>query len=171
MSTILNDSPAADLPTTDAGVPGPKKESSLIVNLILILWGVFALGKGVLDMLVWMKTLPAPDWLQSLNTFLASKGSAHALNLIGADPVLNAVLGFWALVAGFRLFSRRRAAWGIGLVVLCLMTAFALTQVVAWITVPEAFDLAFWPVWAVMASGLFGLLGFFWLLLTGKSYP
>jgi hypothetical protein len=171
MSNFLDDTPATNNNTpTEAVAPAPKKESSVIVNLILVVWGIFALGKGVLDLLVWMKTIAAPDFLQTLNSYLASKGSANVMNLIGIEPVINAVLGFWALIAGLRLFGRKRADWGIALVVLSLMTAAALTEVMRWFTVPNAFDLTFWPVWVVMVSGLFGFLGFCWLVLTGKSF-
>ncbi|MBN1413310.1 MAG: hypothetical protein JW969_20885 [Spirochaetales bacterium] len=165
MSTIMNTGPSSY-----SSPPPPKKESSFIVNLILIFFGLTALLKGIFDLLIWMKILTIPEWMQSLYEYTASRSAGNIFHVLGIEEIVNTMLGFWALITGLSLFRHNRSSWGMALVILSTQAGISLYRVINWFSVPDSFDIMFWPNWIVMVSGLLALLGFFWLLLTRKSY-
>ncbi len=143
-----------------------EKDSNELLNILLLIVGVFFIVKGILDFLAWGGIL-VPDWLSN---FATNPDTAAALSFFGSQGLISVVLGFWCLVAGIGMFKEEEWAMGQALVVLSLMVVTGVSAIMGWIGAPASFDLAYWPNYIVIVAFIIGLVGFFWLLFTRKRY-
>jgi len=158
----------SDMENTDTNAV--KKESNTLLNIIMILMGAVFVLKGVFDLLLWLEVVPFPAWLQAVYDSLKGEEAASALSFLGSQGIISATLGFWSLVAGVLLFKEEESGWGMSLVILSIMTIIGITSIITWITVPDSFDLLFWPNWVTIFTTIVGLFGFIYLLITKKRY-
>ncbi|MBN1698253.1 MAG: hypothetical protein JW881_12125 [Spirochaetales bacterium] len=156
--------------TVPAGRLSSKKQSSLVLNIIMIVIGLVFFSKGVLEFLAWLKVFPLPDWLKTIAISLDSRDMGNALSFLGTQGIISATLGFWAVIAGFLMFGEQESGWGMALVILSIMVVMSVSAVLTWILNPKTLDLAYWPNWITMVAIAIGLFGFIYLLATKKRY-
>ncbi|MBN1413228.1 MAG: hypothetical protein JW969_20475 [Spirochaetales bacterium] len=160
----------------DAGIPpdvssGEKpKKSNFILNLLMILFGLLFLGRGVLTFLTWLNVIPIPEWLQNIYAKLSGEQAQQALSFLGPEAIISSALGFWAFIAGILMFFNEESGWGMAVVVLSTMALMGGSAILNWITIPNSFDVGYWPNWITMLTVVVGVIGFFWLLFTKKRY-
>jgi len=147
-----------------------KKESSTVLNLIMIIIGLIFIGKGLLDLAAGFKSLKLPDWLISLHTTLSSKEAGAVLSFFGSEGLTQAILGMWSLISGISLFREGKSGWGIAIVVLSIIAGSGVSSITKWVIMPSGFDLLYWPNWVVIVTTAASILGFLFLLLTKKRY-
>ncbi len=140
----------------------PKKQSSTILNLLLIIFGVIFIAQGVVNTLVSYTTVTVPPWLLST---LGSTTEAQAL--LGAVGWANIALGAWALISGLALFAEEEWAMGQALVIFSLI---AVNSIPMAITNILAGDWGVVYTYIYILGGLVGVLGFFYLLITSRRY-
>ena len=147
-----------------------KKQSSMLLNLFMMGIGLFFLSKGVLELLTWWRVAPLPDWLATAYRGLSDNDLANVSSLLGTTAIISTTLGFWALIAGLLMFREQESGWGMALVILSTIALMGIATIIRWIGNPSSFSLTYWPTWVTMITVLFGFLGFFYLLFTGKRY-
>jgi hypothetical protein len=147
-----------------------KKQSSLLLNILMIIIGLFFFSKGVLEFLTWIKVIPFPDWLTTVFTSLESRDLGGAISFLGTQGIVSATLGFWALIAGFLMFGEQESGWGMALVILSIMVIMGAATIMTWILNPKTLVFTYWPNWVTMVTVVIGLFGFIYLLVTKKRY-
>jgi hypothetical protein len=169
---LTGNTPPTESQTVSIGKSKPpaKKESSTVLNLILIVIGLIFIGKGLLDLVVGFKLLKLPDWLVMLHTTLSSKEAGAALSFFGSDGINSTILGIWSLIAGIILFREGKSGWGIAIVVLSIIAGSGISSIAKWISAPSGFDFLYWPNWVMILTTAASVLGFLFLLLTKKHY-
>jgi hypothetical protein len=164
------------LPTTPANEQKPqvqpekKKESSTILNIILVILGLLFIGKGVLDFLAWSNPQAAPSWISSLHSALSSKDAGAALSFFGNQAIVSTMLGLWCFIAGILLFRERATGWGMSIVLTSTIAANGISAIIGTVTATSVFDFLYWPNWVVILVSFASILGFFFLLMTRKRY-
>jgi hypothetical protein len=160
----------SDDTTTSADSGGQTKQSSALLNILILLLGLFFLSKGVLEFLTWAKLIPLPQWLQKIEKALSRTDLQEALSFFGTQGIVSAALGFWAFIAGILLFMEQESGWGMALVILSMMVIMGLSSALAWIFNPSSFQVTYWPNWITILAMVIGLFGFLYLLITRKRY-
>ncbi|TFG17093.1 MAG: hypothetical protein EU530_11115 [Promethearchaeota archaeon] len=140
-----------------------KKQSSTILNLLLIIFGAIFLIQGVVNALgLYLAGFTLPTWLAG-----ALGATTEAQGLLGASEWSAIALGVWALICGIAMFFEEEWAMGMALVVLSLMAINA---------IPKAIDYIMNGYWGVVYTyvyilvGIVGVVGFIYLLITSKRY-
>jgi hypothetical protein len=141
-----------------------KKDSNELLNILLILIGIVFLFMAVMQFLAWAGII-VPAWISDL----ASEAEA-TLTFFGAQGLISAVLGFWAIISGIGMFGEEEWAMGQALVVLSIMAVTSISPIIGWITTPASFDVGYWPNYVTIVAFILGIVGFFWLLFTRKRY-
>ncbi|MBN2157358.1 MAG: hypothetical protein JW776_15035 [Candidatus Lokiarchaeota archaeon] len=139
-----------------------KKQSSTMLNLLLIIFGAIFLIQGVVSLLVSYFGITMPLWV--LGTLGAT---TEAQALLGATGWSNIALGIWALIAGIAMFAEEEWALGQALVVLSLMAINAIPLAVSSI-VASAWGVAYTYVYIFV--GIVGVFGFIYLIATSRRY-
>jgi hypothetical protein len=139
-----------------------KRQSSTILNLLLIIFGAIFLLQGVVTLLVSYTSIAMPAWI--VGTLGAT---AEAQALLGATGWSNIALGIWALICGIAMFAEEEWAMGQALVVLSLMAINALPLAVASIV---AGDWGSVYTYIYILVGLVGIVGFVYLIITHRRY-
>jgi hypothetical protein len=147
-----------------------KKQSSLLLNILMIIIGLFFFSKGVLEFLTWLKVIPFPDWLKTVFASLESRDLGGALSFLGTQGIVSATLGFWAFIAGFLMVGEQESGWGMAIVILSIMVIMGAATIATWILHPKTLDFTYWPNWVTMVTVVIGLFGFIYLLVTKKRY-
>ncbi|MFW9773269.1 MAG: hypothetical protein ACFFBY_12070 [Promethearchaeota archaeon] len=135
------------------------KESSTVLNILLILLGLVFLFKAVIEVLNWFGILLPGEW-----------GGFEELEIFGALGLVSIALGVWSIIAGVGMFKEAKWALGIALVVLSIMVLTGIAPIVGWIQDISSFDYTYWPNYITLISFVIGIVGFFWLLFTRKRY-
>jgi len=143
-----------------------EKDSNELLNILMIILGIIFILKAVFEFLAW-GGIYVPSWLSDWAT---NPDAEAALAILGGQGIISAVLGFWCLIAGIRMFAEEEWALGAALVVLSIMALMGVSAIIRWITVPGVFDITYWPNWVTIAATIIGGIGFFWLLFTRKRY-
>lgn len=143
-----------------------KKDSNELLNILLIVIGIVFLFVAVMQFLAWAGIV-VPTWLSD---FATDPDLASALTFFGAQGLISAILGFWAIVSGIGMFGEEEWAMGQGLVVLSIMAVTSISPIIGWISNPASFDVVYWPNYITIVAFVLGILGFFWLLFTRKRY-
>lgn len=157
--------------STDTGAGETKpKQSSTLLNILMILIGLFFLSKGVLELLIWLKIVPIPEWLNSIYSKLNTKDLNSALSFLGTQGILTATLGFWSFIGGILLFGEQESGWGMAIVILSTIVIMGFASIIKWITNPSTFAVVYWPNWITILTTVIGFFGFFYLLFTKKRY-
>ena len=159
-----------DSSDTNTVTESKTKQSSAILNILMILIGLFFLSKGVLEFLTWMNIIPLPVWLQSIYEKVNSKDLSSALSFLGTQGIVTAILGFWALIAGILMFGEQESGWGMAVVILSMIVVMGIATIITWIITPASFDLTYWPNWITLLTVIVGLFSFIYLLMTKKRY-
>ena len=144
--------------------PTKKKDSNELLNILLIIIGLLFIWQAIMQFLAWAGII-VPTWISDLGTDIGA-----TLTFFGAQGLISAIIGFWAIVAGIGMFGEEEWAMGQGLVVLSIMAVTSFSAILGWITAPSSFDAAYWPNYITIAAFVLGVLGFFWLLFTRKRY-
>jgi hypothetical protein len=147
-----------------------KKESSAVLNIIMIIVGLLFFGKGLLDLVSWLKLFVLPDWLATLQVALGSKEAGAALSFFGTQGIVSTMLGLWSFIGGILLFREQESGWGMAVVVLSTIAANGISSIIGSVSATSTFDLLYWPNWVVILTSVAGVLGFFFLLITKKRY-
>lgn len=134
------------------------KESSIVLNVLLILLGLIFVFQAVIQVLNWFGILLPPEI------------SGVDLEIFGALGLVSTALGVWSIIAGIGMFKEAKWALGIALVVLSIMVLTGIAPIVGWIQDFSSFDYTYWPNYITLISFVIGLIGFFWLLFTRKRY-
>ncbi len=143
-----------------------KKDSNELLNILLIIIGLVFLFVAAMQFLAWAGIV-VPTWLSD---FATDPDLASALTFFGAQGLISAILGFWAIIGGIGMFREEEYALGISLVVLSIMAVTSISPIIGWIANPASFDVAYWPNYITIVAFVLGILGFFWLLFTRKRY-
>jgi len=146
------------------------KQSNTVLNIIMILIGLFFLSKGVLEFLTWLNIIPLPVWLHSIYEKVNSEDLSSALSFLGTQGIVTAILGFWALIGGILMFGEQESGWGMAVVILSMIVVMGLASIITWIITPSSFDLTYWPNWITLITVIIGFFSFIYLLLTKKRY-
>jgi hypothetical protein len=165
----FSNTPQAE-PAAQKPVEKKKKESSAVLNIIMILVGLLFFGKGLLDLATWIKLSPMPDWLSTLHNALGSKDAGAALSFFGTQGIVSTMLGLWSFISGILLFREQESGWGMAVVVLSTIAANGISAIIGSVSATSSFDLLYWPNWVVILTAAAGILGFFFLLITKKRY-
>jgi hypothetical protein len=144
--------------------PVKEKDSNELLNILLIIIGLIFIAQAVLQFLTWAGII-VPTWISDLAT-----ETQATLTFFGAQGLISAILGFWAIVSGIGMFGEEEWAMGQGLVVLSIMAVTSIGPIIGWITTPASFDAAYWPNYITMVAFILGVVGFFWLLFTRRRY-
>ncbi|MBN2533131.1 MAG: hypothetical protein JXB88_09570 [Spirochaetales bacterium] len=161
----------AEVPESSANTePVKSKQSSAVLNILMIIIGLFFLSKGILELLTWLKIIPIPDWLKTVYSKLNDKDLTSALSFLGTQGIITATLGFWSFVGGILLFSEQESGWGMAVVILSTIVIMGAASIINWIMNPSSFELLYWPNWITIITAVIGFFGFFYLLLTKKRY-
>jgi len=140
-----------------------KKQSSTILNILLILFGALFLIQGVVGVLA-SYGIMMPPWLL---TGLAATAEAQAL--LGGAAYMTTALGIWALIAGIALFFEEEWALGQSLVILSLIAINSIVATVAeFMSAPIAWGTAI--LWINLIAAILSVVGFVYLLITSKRY-
>lgn len=139
------------------------KESSGILNILMIVIGLIFIFKSILELLAWAGIYVPP-------VFEAIITDGSALSIFGSLGLISIALGFWCIVAGIGMFREAEWAMGQALVVLSIMVITGISPIISWIQNPASFDVEFWPNYITIIAFLVGLIGFIWLLFTRKRY-
>ncbi|MFX1498429.1 MAG: hypothetical protein ACFFBH_12960 [Promethearchaeota archaeon] len=132
------------------------KESSAILNILLIVLGLIFLLKAITEVLGWFGIfLPGVEGIPEV---------------FGALGLVSIALGVWSIISGVGMFKEAKWAMGIALVVLSIMVLTGIAPIVGWIQNPASFIYTDWPNYITIISFVIGLIGFFWLLFTRKRY-
>lgn len=157
--------------STDTGVSEPKsKQSSAVLNILMILVGLFFLSKGMVELLIWLKIVPIPAWLDSIYSRLNTENLNSALSFLGTQGILTATLGFWSFIGGILLFKEQESGWGMAVVILSTIVIMGFASIINWIMNPSSFAVVYWPNWIIILTTVIGFFGFFYLLFTKKRY-
>jgi hypothetical protein len=168
--TYTGAQPAQEPASQPAPPKKTKRESSAALNVILIIVGLLFFGKGLLELVFWLKPSPLPDWIASLHNALGSKDAGAALAFFGTQGIVSTMLGLWSFISGILLFRARETGWGMAIVVLSMIAANGISAIFGELSAGAAFDLLYWPNWVVILTSLAGIFGFFFLLVTRKRY-
>jgi hypothetical protein len=139
------------------------KESSTILNILMIVIGLVFIFKSILELLAWAGVV-VPDALLPILT------EAGALSIFGSLGLISIALGFWCIVSGIGMFREAEWAMGQALVVLSIMVLSGIPQIITWIMNFASFDVEYWPNYITIIAFLVGVFGFIWLLITRKRY-
>jgi len=142
-----------------------KKQSSTILNLLVIIIGVVFAFLGIIQLLTGFG-LVLPTWLVSV---YATLGDPAVLALIGAAAWTTAGIGIWAIIAGIFLFKEEEWAMGQTLVILSLMALNSIPWVIAEF-MSGAVNWASLFLWVYLVIALVSVVGFVYLLITSKRY-
>lgn len=163
-------SPMTEPETNSGGAPSKPKQSNPVLNIFLILVGLFFLSRGTLEFLVWFNLVPPPDWLAAVSSQLNSRDFISAFSFLGTQGITAAVIGFWAVIAGILLFREQESGWGMAMLILSVIIVMGAASVFVWFYSPSTFDLGYWPNWVTMVTLVIGLFSFVYLLATKKRY-
>ncbi len=143
-----------------------KKQSSTILNLLLIIFGAIFVFIGVISILTGTFGITLPAWL--LSTY-AALGDPAVLALLGSAGWMTIALGVWAVIAGIAMFAEEEWAMGQALVILSLMAINSIPAVVA----EFMSGMVNWGsvfLWVYLVVALVSVAGFVYLLITSKRY-
>jgi uncharacterized membrane protein len=144
--------------------PTKKKDSNELLNILLIIIGLLFIWQAIMQFLAWAGII-VPTWISTLGTDIGS-----TLTFFGAQGLISAIIGFWAIVSGIGMFREEEWAMGQGLVVLSIMAVTSFSTILGWITTSASFDATYWPNYITIVAFILGVVGFFWLLFTRKRY-
>ena len=142
-----------------------KKQSSTILNLLVIIIGVVFAFLGIVTILTGYG-VGLPTWLVSV---YATLGDPAVLALLAAGAWTTAGIGIWAVVAGIFLFKEEEWAMGQTLVVLSLM---ALNSI-PWVISEFLSGVVNWAsvfLWVYLVIAIVSVAGFIYLLITSRRY-
>ena len=112
------------------------KESSGILNILMIVIGLIFIFKSILELLAWAGIYVPP-------VFEAIITDGSALSIFGSLGLISIALGFWCIVAGIGMFREAEWAMGQALVVLSIMVITGISPIISWIQNPASFDVEF----------------------------
>ncbi len=141
-----------------------KKQSSTLLNLLLIIFGVVFAFIGVIDILTGTFGIVLPPWLMSV---YAAIGDPEVLALLGNAGWMTTALGIWAIISGIAMFMEEEWAMGQALVIFSLMAINSIPTVIGY------FMAAAWGnlfLWVYLVVALVSVFGFIYLLITSKRY-
>jgi hypothetical protein len=142
------------------------KQSSTILNLLIIIFGLFFAFVGILDILTGSFGLTLPGWLAST---YASINDPAVLALLGNAGWTTTALGVWAVIAGVALFAEEEWALGQTLVILSLMAINSIPTVISlFMTSPIVWGSVY--LWVYLVIAIVSVVGFIYLLVTSKRY-
>ena len=145
---------------------GDKKQSSTILNFLIIIFGTFFAFVGILDILTGTFGIALPTWLASV---FASSSDPTILALLGNAGWTTTALGIWAIIAGIALFMEEEWAMGQALVILSLMAINSIPTVIGlFMASPIVWGSIY--LWVYLVVALVSVAGFFYLLFTSKRY-
>ena len=138
-----------------------KKQSSKLLNSLLIIIGVIILIQGVINLLLSF-FVEVPEWLlTTLETTHDAQGS------VGAIGWMNIGLGIWAIISGISMFAEEEWAMGQALVILSLIGLNTIPAAINNI-LADAWNYLFTYIY--LLGALIGVVGLFYLLITGRRY-
>lgn len=135
-----------------------KKESSAILNIIVIILGAYFIFLAILQTLSML----------GISIALPPEVALFAGLLGSGSMLVSYVLGFWAFIAGFGLFKEEEWAMGIALTILSLMAVVSLSYLIPLLGIPTWYTA--WTSWIYMIAFVISLIGFFYLLITRRRY-
>lgn len=143
-----------------------KKQSSTILNLLIIIFGIFFAFVGVIDIITGTFGVALPTWLASV---YAGAADPAILALLGNAGWTTTALGVWAIIAGIFLFMEEEWAMGQALVILSLMAINSIPTVISlFMTTPIVWGSMY--LWIYLVVAIVSVVGFVYLLFTSKRY-
>ena len=142
-----------------------KKQSSTILNLLIIIFGLFFAFLGVIGLLTSFG-IDLPDFL---DTAFAAINDPAILSVIGAAFWTTAGIGIWAIIAGIFLFMEEEWAMGQSLVILSLMAVNSIPMVVVEFSA-STINWGSMYLWIYLVVGVVSVVGFVYLLITSRRY-
>ena len=144
------------------------KDSNELLNIFMIIIGAIFIFQGINfyfpQLFGW---LPA----EAMAIFDGTgDGTAAFKALLGANALMQFVLGIWCFIAGIGMFQEQEWAWGMSLVLLSVIIVTTggniITSFVNW----TQSNLTSIPFWISFVAVAFSALGILWLLGTKDRY-
>ena len=143
-----------------------KKQSSTLLNLLLIIFGVIFAFVGVINILTGTFGMTLPPFLMDAYALL---GDPAVLALLGNAGWMTTALGLWAIIAGIAMFMEEEWAMGQALVIFSLMAINSIPTVIGYFMAsPIVWGNVF--LWVYLVVALVSVFGFIYLLITSKRY-
>jgi len=140
------------------------KDSNELLNIILILLGLFYIFLAVVDFLTWAGIpLALPPEITG------SEASAQLQAILGSQGLVTITLGVFAVVAGIGMFREEEWALGIALVVLAIIVVNSISDLIGIIGAGGAWYFV-WVNYITIIALIIGVVGFFWLIFTTERY-
>ncbi|MFX1401989.1 MAG: hypothetical protein ACFE8V_12180 [Promethearchaeota archaeon] len=137
-----------------------KKESSALLNIIVIILGAYFLFLAIIQTLSLLSIpIALPPEVEEFSDLLGS-----------GSMLVSYVLGFWAFIAGFGLFKEQEWAMGIALTILSLMAVVSISYLLALIVGAPTTWWQAWTSWIYVVALAISVIGFFYLLITRGRY-
>ncbi|TFF97902.1 MAG: hypothetical protein EU541_07585 [Promethearchaeota archaeon] len=136
------------------------KDSNELLNIILIILGIFYIFIAVMEFL-------AGAGILSLELYTGSEVSAAMSATLGGRGLLAFVLGVFAVIAGIGMFREEEWALGMALVILAIIVVNSISQIWGLIGGQFLTSISFW---ISLVALIIAAIGFVWLLFTTERY-
>jgi len=137
-----------------------QKDSNELLNIILIILGVFYIFIAVMEFLSGAGIIPT-------ELYAGSEVSATMAATLGSRGLLTIVLGIFAVIAGIGMFREEEWALGMALVILAIIVVNSISQI--WGLIGGDF-LGAISFWISIVALIIAAVGFVWLLFTTERY-
>ncbi len=139
------------------------KQSSTILNILIIAVGAIFLFRAIIDILTSFGViLPEVlgDWVTAVEGVAA----------LGSQGIVSLVLAFWCIISGIAMFKEAEWAMGQALVVLSITIATGVEPIIGLILDPASFSWGDISGIINLVAFIVGVVGFIWLLITRRRY-
>ncbi|MFX0076184.1 MAG: hypothetical protein ACFE96_12125 [Candidatus Hermodarchaeota archaeon] len=139
------------------------KQSSTILNILIIAVGAIFLFKAVINLLTSFG-IAFPELLGEWDSEL------QGVAALGSSALVSLVLAFWFIISGIGMFKEAEWAMGQALVVLSITVAMGIEPVIELILNPSTFSWTDVSSLIILISFIIGVVGFIWLVITRRRY-
>ena len=139
------------------------KQSSAILNILVIAMGAIYLFKAVINLLTSFEVV-FPELLGEWDNEL------QGVAALGSSGLVSLVLAFWFIISGIGMFKEAEWAMGQALVVLSITVAMGIEPVIELILQPATFSWTDISGLIVLIAFIVGVVGFIWLLIKRRRY-
>jgi hypothetical protein len=139
------------------------KDSNELLNILLILLGLFYIFLAVMEFLAWAGI----DF--ALTSWATGEASTTIQSVLGSQGLVTITLGIFAFIAGVGMFKEQEWALGMALVVLAIIVVNAVSDLIGMVTAGGDF-LTGLTFWLTIVALIIAAVGFLWLAFTTERY-
>lgn len=141
-----------------------EKDSNELLNILLILLGLFYVFLAITDFLAW-----AGIDIPFLTSWATGEVSTEIQSVLGSQGLVTITLGIFALISGIGMFREEEWALGMALVVLAIIAVNAVSDLIGLVSAGGEFLTAL-DFWLTIIALIIAVVGFFWLVFTTERY-